>query len=160
MDHVYNLFDEWVISKPHKKTRLSPKGNLVINWGFQTISHEAFNPLAKLFLNNSKKGILDSLIMDYLTERGLAYWFMDDGGKLDYNKNSKNRSIVLNTQSFTDQEVEKMSKELMAKFNFECELRTNKSKKVIVISNNSYPLFYELVSPHIIPEMKYKLPQL
>ena len=117
--------------------------------------------LYKLFINNNgKKGILDSLIMDYLTERGLAYWFMDDGGKLDYNKNSKNRSIVLNTQSFTDQEVEKMSKELMAKFNFECELRTNKSKKVIVISNNSYPLFYELVSPHIIPEMKYKLPQL
>ena len=53
-----------------------------------------------------------------------------------------------------------MSKELMAKFHFECELRTNKSKKVIVISNNSYPLFYELVSPHIIPEMIYKLPQL
>ena len=158
--HVYKLFDEWVLSNPHKKSRLSPKGNLAVNWGFQTISHEAFNPLAKLFLNNSKKGILDSLIMNYLTERGLAYWFMDDGGKLDYNKNSKNRSIVLNTQSFTDQEVEKMSKELMAKFNFECELRTNKSKKVIVISNNSYPLFYELVSPHIIPEMKYKLPQL
>ena len=158
--HVFNRFDEWLLSQPHKIERLSPKGNLIVNWGFQTISHEAFNPLAKLFLNNSKKGILDSLIMDYLTERGLAYWFMDDGGKLDYNKNSKNRSIVLNTQSFTDQEVEKMSKELMAKFNFECELRTNKSKKVIVISNNSYPLFYELVSPHIIPEMKYKLPQL
>ena len=30
---------------------------------------------------------------------------MDDGGKLDYNKNSKNQSIVLNTQSFTDLEV-------------------------------------------------------
>ena len=158
--HVYNLFYEWVLSNPHKKSRLSPKGNLVVNWGFQTISHEAFNPLANLFLNNSKKGIKNSLILDHLTDRGLAYWFMDDGGKLDYNKNSKNRSIVLNTQSFTDQEVEKMSKELMAKFNFECELRTNKSKKVIVISNNSYPLFYELVSPHIIPEMKYKLPQL
>ena len=160
LDHVYDIFNEWVISPPHKKTRVNINNKQVINWGFQTISHEAFNPLAKLFLNNSKKGILDSLIMDYLTERGLAYWFMDDGGKLDYNKNSKNRSIVLNTQSFTDQEVEKMSKELMAKFNFECELRTNKSKKVIVISNNSYPLFYELVSPHIIPEMKYKLPQL
>ena len=158
--HVYNLFDEWTLSNPHKKARVNSNGNLVINWGFQTISHEAFNPLANLFLNNSKKGIKNSLILDHLTDRGLAYWFMDDGCKLDYNKNSKNKSVVLNTQSFTDQEVEKMSKELMAKFNFECELRTNKSKKVIVISNNSYPLFYELVSPHIIPEMKYKLPQL
>ena len=158
LDHVFNLFDEWVLSNPHQKSRLSPKGNLVVNWGFQTISHEAFNPLANLFLINNKKGITESLIPNYLTARGLAYWFMDDGGKLDYNKNSKNRSIVLNTQSFTDKEVEIMSNELMAKFNFECELRSNKSKKVIVLSNNSYPLFYKLISPDIIPEMRYKLP--
>ena len=157
--HVYNLFDEWTLSNPHKKARVNSNGNLVINWGFQTISHEAFNPLANLFLNNSKKGIKNSLILDHLTDRGLAYWFMDDGCKLDYNKNSKNRSIVLNTQSFTDKEVEIMSKELMAKFNFECEVRSNKSKKVIVIKNNSYPLFYKLVSSHIIPDMRYKLPQ-
>ena len=94
LDHVYSLFDEWVLSSPHKKSRLSPKGNLVVNWGFQTISHEAFNPLAKLFLNTNKKGIPDSLVMNHLTGRGLAYWFMDDGGKLDYNKNSKNMGIV------------------------------------------------------------------
>ena len=85
---------------------------------------------------------------------------MDDGGKLDYNKNSKNRSIVLNTHSFTDKEVEVMSKELMEKFNFECELRSNKSKKVSVISNNSYPLFYKWINPYIIPEKKYKLPKI
>jgi len=35
---------------------------------------------------------------------------MDDGGKLDYNKNSKNKSLVLNTQSFTDEEVGKLSR--------------------------------------------------
>jgi len=83
---------------------------------------------------------------------------MDDGGKLDYNKNSKNKSLVLNTQSFTEKEVEIMSKELQTKFKFQCEIRSNKGKKVIVISNDSYPLFYKLVNPHIIPEMKYKLP--
>jgi hypothetical protein len=54
---------------------------------------------------------------------------MDDGGKLDYNKNSTNKSIVLNTQSFTDIEVERMSKELSNKFNLSCRLRTNKGKK-------------------------------
>ena len=151
---MYSLFDEWVLSSPHKKSRLSPKGNLVINWGFQTISHEAFNPLAKLFLNTNKKGIPDSLVMNHLTGRGLAYWFMDDGGKLDYNKNSKNKSIVLNTQSFTDDEVKMLSNELIVKFNLECELRSNKGKKVIVISNNSYPLFLELVNPFILPEMR------
>lgn len=65
LDHVFNLFDEWVLSNPHKKSRISPKGNLVINWGFQTISHEAFNFLAELFIINNKKGISDSLILNH-----------------------------------------------------------------------------------------------
>jgi hypothetical protein len=58
IDHVYALFDEWVLSFPHKKIRKSPKGNTVINWGFQTISHQAFNPLADLFINKNKKILL------------------------------------------------------------------------------------------------------
>jgi hypothetical protein len=42
---------------------------------------------------------------------------MDDGGKLDYNKNSKNTNVVLNTQSFTDIEVKSMADQLTEKFN-------------------------------------------
>ena len=71
--HVYNLFYEWVLSNPHKKSRLSPKGNLVVNWGFQTISHEAFNPLANIFIKDNKKIIVKDLIKNHLTNRGLAY---------------------------------------------------------------------------------------
>jgi hypothetical protein len=127
--HVFQLFDEWILSQPHKKSRISPNGNIVINWGFQTISHEAFNHLADLFLKQKHKGIVENLILDHLTPRSLAFWFMDDGGKLDYNKNSKNYSVVLNTQSFTNLEVELMSEQLSGKFNLLCEVRSNKNKK-------------------------------
>lgn len=160
VDHVYDLFDEWVISPPHNKSRTSPKGNLVVNLGFQTISHEAFNPLAKLFIINNVKGISRSLITDHLTARGLAFWLLDDGGKLDYNKKPLsriNKSIVLNTQSFTEAEVNMLCLELMEKFNLKCEIRSNKGKKVIVITEESFPIFYDLVSPYIIPSMRYKL---
>nr|YP_009649328.1 LAGLIDADG type 2 homing endonuclease [Rhizopogon vinicolor]QDA23243.1 LAGLIDADG type 2 homing endonuclease [Rhizopogon vinicolor] len=133
--HVFNLFDEWVLSVPHKKERYSPKGNLVINWGFQTISHNAFNFLAELFINNNKKSVKINLIKNHLTARGLAYWFMDDGGKLDYNLNSKNTSVVLNTQSFSDSEVSQMIKELNDKFRLNCNIRENKGTKVIVINS-------------------------
>jgi len=156
IQHVHKLFDEWVISEPHKKERISPKNNLVINWGFQTISHEAFNKLASLFINNGVKSISNNLIIDHLTGIGLAYWFMDDGGKLDYNLKSKNKSIVLNTQSFTSEEVEMMCDQLNIKFNLECETRYNKSKKIIVIKN--YDVFMDLAGPHIIDSMRYKLP--
>lgn len=74
LNHVYKLFDEWVLSVPHKKTRISPKGNTVINWGFQTIGHKAFKDLADLFINK-KKIISADLINNHLTARGLAYWF-------------------------------------------------------------------------------------
>lgn len=158
VDHVFNLFDQWVLSKPHKKVRISPKGNKIITWGFQTISHKAFNDLATLFITNKKKTISNCLIKNYLTPVGLAYWFCDDGGKLDYNKNSKNKSIVLNTQSFTNIEVKNMSKELMEKFNLDCEVRSNKGKKVIIIKGRSYTLFRKITDPYIISEMKYKLP--
>jgi LAGLIDADG DNA endonuclease family len=76
INHVYNLFDEWVLSQPHKKSRMSPNKNLIVNWGFQTISHEAFNILAELFIKNNKKRIKDHLIKNNLTSRGLAYWFI------------------------------------------------------------------------------------
>jgi LAGLIDADG DNA endonuclease family len=113
-----------------KQSRISPKGNIVINWGFQTFSHEAFNFLADLFLKQKHTGISDNLILDHLTPRGLAYWYTDDGGKLDYNKNTQNKSVVLNTHSFTTFEVETMSEQLSSKFNLICEVRSNKGKKL------------------------------
>lgn len=158
LDYVFNLFDEWVLSEPHKKVRFSPKGNRVINWGFQTISHEAFNALAQLFLNQRTKSISIDLIKNHLTARGLAYWFMDDGGKLDYNKNSKNKSVVLNTHSFKDKEVEIMTQQIMDKFNLDCEVRSRSGKKIIIIKSCSYASFLSLIEPYILPKMRFKLP--
>jgi LAGLIDADG DNA endonuclease family len=83
---------------------------------------------------------------------------MDDGGKLDYNKNSKNYSVVLNTQSFTNLEVELMSEQISSKFNLLCEVRSNKNKKIIVIKNSSYQSFYNLIDSYLVNEMRYKLP--
>lgn len=161
IDHVLNLFDEWIISEPHKKIRTSPNGKEVFNWGFQTISHQAFNPLAELFIKNTAaatKTISNGLILNHLTSRGLAYWFMDDGGKLDYNKNSKNKSIVLNTQSFTDLEVINLAEELHEKFRFKTSTRNNKGKKIIVISGDSYSLFKDSINDFLVSDMKKKLP--
>lgn len=156
--HVYNLLDEWVLAQPHKKIRLNSNLNFVTTWAFQTLSHEAFNILAELFIINNKKGIIKDLIKNHLTARSLAYWFMDDGGKLDYNKNSKNFSVVLNTQSFIKEEVEIMAVELSNKFNLNCSTRTNKGKQIIIIDHSSYNKFLNLIKPYLIPEMEYKLP--
>ena len=156
-EHVHSLFNEWILSPSHKKSRVNVNGNIVITWGFQTLSHKAFNPLSDLFLIKKHKGIINNLIKKYLTARGLAYWFMDDGGKLDYNKKSKNKGLILNTQSFTLKEVKMMSIELSTKFHLSTDVRLNKNKNVIVIKSESYKIFKDLTNPYIIPSMRYKL---
>jgi hypothetical protein len=158
LDHVHRLFDEWVLSEPHKKRRINVNGKEVITWGFQTISHEAFNILSELFIINNKKGISKDLIQNHLTARSLAYWFMDDGGKLDYNINSKNLSVVLNTHSFTKNEVETMAIQLSNKFSLKCYTKLNKGKSIIVIDSSSYNDFLNLIKDYIISEMIHKLP--
>jgi len=158
-EHVYDLFNEWVLSPPHKKSRVNINGNIVINWGFQTISHKAFNPLKDLFLIDKHRGIIPNLIKNSLTERGLAYWFMDDGGKLDYNKNATSKGLVLNTHSFTKEEVELMSNELSIKFDLKTSIRLNKNKYIIVIESESFVTFLNLTSNYIIPLMRHKLPK-
>jgi hypothetical protein len=156
--HVHDLFKEWILSEPKARTRINQNGNEVITWWFQTFSHEAFNPLAELFLNGKgKKIVKDGLIRDHLTPRGLAYWFADDGGKLDYSSN-RGKGIVFNTHSFTEAEVRQMCIELEAKFGFVCWLKFNKGQPTIAISGSSYDIFIEYISPYIFPTMRAKLP--
>lgn len=158
-EHIHNLFNEWILSPPYKKSRLNINNNIVTTWSFQTFSHEAFNSLKDLFSINKRKGVINNLIKNHLTGRGLAYWFMDDGGKWDYNKKSKNRSLVLNTHNFTKEEVEMMSSELNDKFSLNSTVKLNKNKYIIVIKSESYETFLNLTDSFIIPAMKYKLPK-
>jgi len=83
---------------------------------------------------------------------------MDDGGLLDYNKNSKNQSLVLNTHGFTFEEVNNMAVELNSKFNLETYLKLNKRRYIIVIKSESFSKFLDLTYSYIIPSMRYKLP--
>jgi hypothetical protein len=82
---------------------------------------------------------------------------MDDGGKLDYSRN-EGKGLVFNTQSFTEEEVQQMCIELQSKFNFNCWVKFNKNKPVIVISGSSYEDFFNLTNEFIVPSMKKKLP--
>jgi hypothetical protein len=84
---------------------------------------------------------------------------MDDGGKLDYNKNSKNLSLVLNTHSFSEEEVKEMAIELSAKFNLNTDIKLNKNKFIIIIKSESFHNFINITYKYIIPSMRYKLPK-
>lgn len=126
----------------------------------ETLTGIPFNILGELFLVNNKKHIKDNLIKDHLTPRGLAHWYMDDGSRCYYKGKRSNRdmSVVLNTQGFEIEEVNKLINELNNKFSLNSYLSFNKKKPIIYIPNKDYKTLYELINPFILPSMKYKLP--
>lgn len=156
--HLYEIFEIWVLSEPKLYKRMNSYENEILSYRFQTISHKAFKPLADIFLNKeNKKHIRMNLITDYLTPLSLAYWFMDDGGRLDYNANG-GKGIIFNTQGFTFTEVEKLSKLLNHKFHLTCWVKTNKKKPVLAISGKDYEKLVQLIKPLIISSMLFKFP--
>ena len=86
--HLCDVFSRWILSPPSPQDRQSKTtGNCLKAWRNQTVSHKSFNFLANIFLDErGKKRIPPNLVKEHLTDRGLAYWLMDDGGKSNYNK--------------------------------------------------------------------------
>jgi hypothetical protein len=48
--------------------------------------------------------------------------------------------------------------ELQEKFSFDCKIKKNKNKWIIMISGKNYEHFLNLIDSFIISSMKYKLP--
>lgn len=83
-----------------------------------------------------------------LTPLSLAVWYMDDGcwtGK----------KIVISTESFVGENIHFVQDALYRQFNLETIAGKNGK---LVIRKRSHEIFCKLVSPYIVPSMKYKLP--
>jgi LAGLIDADG DNA endonuclease family len=160
IQHLRDEFDAWCLSDITPKTRIHPKtGTLTTNWCFQTISHADFKYFASLFLNeNGKKTVPKGLVKEAnFTAKSLAYWIMDDGGKMDYGPNEGNGTI-LHTQAFSEEEVGYLCEGLQDKFDLQCWSKKDKSYYCLAISGKSYEPLMEIIDEHIIPSMRHKLP--
>ena len=78
---LYDLFKAYTLSYPNSTNRKPEKrtGNTYNSFIFKTRMLPCFNYLWELFYLDRKK-IVPSNIKDLLTEVGLAFWIMDDGG--------------------------------------------------------------------------------
>ena len=68
----------------------------------------------------NKKTIQEGIIADYITGLGLAYMVMSDGSL------HKDNSMMLNLQSFTQEENQIVSKELNQKFGLNSKVISHK----------------------------------
>ncbi len=146
VEHLYTLFEAWVLTPPQQK----PNGN----WWFQTVSHGAFRFYAQQFYSDGRK-VVPARIHRLLKPRGLAYWFMDDGSV----KDKQSRALLLNTQGFSHEDVVRLAQTLSEQFALETYLRRQSEGYQVVIRGRSLFRFLELVDLYLIPEMRYKLPK-
>ena len=146
--HLYNIFREWIFTPPQLKHDATHN-----NIWFQTVSHSAFRYFAHQFYEKKQKCV-PKLIHRFLTARSLAYWFMDDGSI----KSRESKGVLLNTQCFIQNDVQRLVKCLEKRFELEASPRKQKDGVQIYISGKSYERFREIVDPYVIPAMRYKIP--
>jgi hypothetical protein len=151
--HLRDVFGDWVLSGPRQ--RRNRRRNIEhVSWVFNTLSHPAFRFYAQQFYADGKKQV-PRLIHRWLTPRGLAYWFMDDGSM----KSRQSKGVILNTQGFHRSDLERLLEALQRRFELSGSIRRQKDGCQIYISGKSYERFVELIDPFVISEMRYKVPQ-
>ena len=154
--YVFNLFKKAGLCnmvEPSKGSSFNKRTGLTYDYYyFLTKSVVEYNDLNSIFystLNPDSKRIkiIPTNVFELLSPIGLAFWLMDDG-----NKTSK--GIHLNSNAFSDQDLNLLLEVLRVKFGLKCSLH---SRNRIYIWSSSIPRFVELVKPHIESSMYYKI---
>jgi hypothetical protein len=120
-----------------------------IAYRFVTRSLPELTPYFNLFYGAGRKRIPEL----ELTELALAVWFMDDGSR------SRN-AVYLNTQQYDEMSQRTMLRLLRDQWGIEAALNRDKSYYRIRISVEGTRQFAGLVDPFLLPELRYKLPQM
>jgi len=148
---LYEIFKDWVLTPPKEKQH-TVFGRTYREHAFSTVSHGSLRFYAQQFYQGRKK-VLPQQIGKLLSPFVLAVWFMDDGSI----KSDRNRALIINTQSFTKAENERLVKILKEKFEVEATLRPQRNLFQLYIGGKTVARFVELISPFVLPSMRYKL---
>jgi hypothetical protein len=147
-EHLYGLFQRWVLSPPQRKLDDSHD-----NVWFQTVSHPAFRFYAHQFYDGHQKCVPRN-IHRLLTARSIAYWFMDDGSI----KSRESKGVIFNTQGFARKDVKRLVDVLCSRFNLEASERRQPDGWQVYVSGKSYERFRQIVGAYIHQSMLHKVP--
>lgn len=129
-----------------------------------TKSHPYFSYLRNLLYPNGVK-VMTREILDKLTLQGIAIWFMDDGSFYKKDNEDGTKSICfdlrISTDSFTKEENEIIVDYFKEKWGINFHVyqyhKERKHNWIIRANKEAAIKFIKLISPYVIPEMKYKV---
>lgn len=128
---------------------------------WHTVTYYNFYALEKLYsicYKNNQKYVSNAWI-NLLTPKALAYWYMDDGTS-SYTMPRDKRYVIcrLSTLSFSLEEIQLLQGKLL-EYGIKTKLHYHSDGKhnIIAVKSRSINLFMDLIQPHIIPCMQYKI---
>jgi ubiquinol-cytochrome c reductase cytochrome b subunit len=138
---------------PVINSRLGSKGKIREVARFTTWTYSSFNWIFNLWYNNKNKHVPEC-IDQYMTSLVLAIWVMNNGVKIGNN-------LKLYTNSFSYKDCLLLIKALNKNFNIKASIQSvgagKKDRYMIYIWKESMNDLINIISPYIIPEMKYIL---
>lgn len=146
----YFEWRDWVRTPPRERQRSNRLGTVSTNVGFTTLSHVEFESVRQRYYRDRRKVVPVDLI---LTPRSMAVWFMDDGSR----KSSQCRGLYLNTQSFTDDEVDLLRSVIQRDIQVKTSVRKQSDGLQIYIPSPSVAEFTAFIRSEMLPCMMYKL---
>ena len=151
VDWKFDEWRNWVSTPPKKRIRRNRLGTTSINVGFTTLSHVELEGFRSRFYEGRRKVVPQDLELSALS---MAVWFMDDGSR----KSNQCRGLYLNTQSFTDSEVNLLREVIRRDIGVETSKRKQRDGLQIYIPSSSVTDLIAYIDPEILPSMRYKLP--
>ena len=116
---------------------------------FQTLSLPCFNKYRELFYNLDGVKFIPKNLENLLTERGLAYWIMDDG----YNSVS---GFYLCTESYSINDHQILIELLRNKFNLKSSVHKTTNGNRLYIHGSSKDDLLQLIKPYLLSHFYYK----
>jgi hypothetical protein len=146
--YKYQVFRDFVRMPMHQfDQRLNDKRYPCVQ--FATLSSPLFSEWHHKFYEEGRKRLPEEMssLLDPLC---LAGWFMDDGA-------ADHCGLTIQTHNFLREEVEMAAETMEEKFDLAVNLRSNKKRWLIYIRSISVEGFRQLVEPHVLPDLRYKL---
>jgi ubiquinol-cytochrome c reductase cytochrome b subunit len=136
---------------PTIKSKLGPKGLITYYMRFHTYTYSSLNDLHYSWYKNGTKNVPDNIEL-YLTPLRLAIWIIDDGRRVG-------SGLKFCTNCFTFQDCTRLSLSLSNLYDIKSTVQSRgvPNQYIIYVWKESIPTLRNLVRPHIVSTILYKL---
>jgi len=149
----YRQFAELLPSTPRRVDVFDRRTNRTYtHYRFVSATTEALNEFFALFYRVGVKRIPADIATHVHSALSIAVWYMDDGGR-----RGDCRSGYFNTQGYTADEVQVLRQSLANNFILQTTTHFAAGRPRIYVAQAVFPRLCDLIRPHVIPEMQYKL---